>query len=154
MLLAVLVCKKMASQKRNFCTFILYHSHSCQLPKKYSRDQKPHPLDHTSSWWQYLYTKLYYLIIQQELPWWKIIQVTNEKLKLEKQRRIYLFGIVNSSVFISICVCIELFIYIILLRFSISDILPYVIPGNAYMTVCFRYLPLEEALSLELESYP
>ena len=33
---------------------------------------------------------------KQEVPGWKIIQVTNEKLKLEKQRRIYLFGIDNS----------------------------------------------------------
>ena len=29
-----------------------------------------------------------------------------------------------------------------------------VIPGNAYTTVCSRYLPIEEALSLELESNP
>ena len=30
------------------------------------------------------------------MPEWKIIHVTNEKLKLEKLRRIYMFGIDNS----------------------------------------------------------
>ena len=54
--------------------------------------------------------------------------------------------------YIAISTCIELFIYIysldsLLLQPSCLE----VIPGNAYMTVCFRYLSLEEALSLELE---
>ena len=46
------------------------------------------------------------------------------------------------------------YMIIIIYLFAMSAILLEVIPGNAYMTVCFRYLSLEEALSLELESYP
>ena len=84
------------------------------------------------------------------MPGWKIIQVINKKLKPEKQRRICFLAIRSSKyIYISICVCIELFIYILNLLFQPSCL--EIIPRNAYMTVCSRY---EEALSLELESYP
>ena len=56
-------------------------------------------------------------------------------------------------IFIHMCnLCIDLFIYILLLNLLFQPSCLEVISGNAYMTVCFRYLPLEEALSLELES--
>ena len=83
---------------------------------------------------------------------------SNETVKPEKQgRNIMYICFFGQYVYIHIhlCnVCIELFIYILLLKFAISAIWLEVIPRNAYMTICFRYLPQEEALSLELESYP
>ena len=52
---------------------------------------------------------------------------SNEKVKPEKQRRIIMYMLFCQYVciYIHICnVCIELFIYILLLKFAISSILP------------------------------
>ena len=52
---------------------------------------------------------------------------TNEKVKHEKQRRNIMYMLFGQYVYISICVinvAIELFIYILLLKFAISAILP------------------------------
>ena len=57
-------------------TTLSYVVHGCQLPKIIFRDHKPHPLDHTL----FLVTISLYAI-QQEVPGWKIIHVTNEKLE-------------------------------------------------------------------------
>ena len=81
-------------------------------------DRKPHPLYHI------LFLVTISLLIQEM-----------RILKPEKQRR-------NIMLF-SICMCSVisyLSIYFLLICYSY-------IPGKAYMTVCFRYLPLEEALS-------
>ena len=56
----------------------------------------------------------------------------------------------NEEYICLVLIIVTVFISIIILSLSC----PEVIPGNAYMPVCFRYLPLEEALSLELESFP
>ena len=51
---------------------------------------------------------------------------TNEKVKHEKQRRNIMYMLFGHYVYISICVInvFELFIYILLLKFAISAILP------------------------------
>ena len=79
---------------------------------------------------------------------------TNEKVKHEKQRRNIMYMLFGQYVYISICV-INVLSYCLYSSIKIcyfSHLALKLISGIAYMTVCFRYLPLEEALSLELES--
>ena len=50
---------------------------------------------------------------------------SNEKVKPDKQRRNIICFLVSMYIYIHMCnVCIELFIYILLLKFAISAILP------------------------------
>ena len=75
---------------------------------------------------------------------------SNEKVKPEKHRRKLYYAFWSVCIYIHMCnVCIELFIYILLLNLLFQPSCLEVITGNAY--VCFRYLPLEELL-LELDS--
>ena len=77
------------------------------------------------------------------MPGRKITQVTNEKLKYEEQR-----GNTNINVYACLVSIAVYYVYAL----SYSSIFFYydllfqpscfeVIRGNAYMTVCFRYLP-------------
>ena len=91
--------------------------------------------------------KTFYGTRQQEVPGWKIFQVTNEKLKLGEQRRKYVYvclGIVviDSSIYIHVYALNYSSTCSIFLSFIRFSILLEVIPGIAHITVCFRCMPL------------
>ena len=76
---------------------------------------------------------------------------SNEKVKHEKQRRnMYIL-------FWSVCICIYIVIYVLrnLAIYKICYFSHLALKLFLEMHILYdRYLPLEEALSLELESYP
>ena len=107
-----------------FCTFHLSeHLYVLVLRRNFPEPEATPTLPHPILGDNIFVRNYLAIILRQEVPGWKIIQVRNEKLNPEKQTR----NIMYILVWLLIkgpCVCIELFIYILILRFVISVILP------------------------------